>query len=311
MKVSLIGGTGFLGSYLVDELVAGGHSPVLLVRRGSEAKVEHPEQCETVVGEVGDREAIRRTLNGCDAVIYNVGILREFPNKGITYQALHFEGAKQTIDVALEQGVRRFLLTSANGAKPEGTPYQETKHRAEQYLTTTGLEWTVFRPSVMYGPPRGRKEFATELRDQIIRAPLPAPLFYDGLLPLRPGRFVMSPAYVKDVARIYVKSLAMGEAVYQTYPLCGPDPLEWRTLIQVVARASGTSKFALPAPVLALKPWVFFLERFEFFPITHDQLQMLMEGNTCDSLEVFDLFGVTPTAFNEMSLHYLQAQAGQ
>ncbi|MGC1953851.1 MAG: NAD(P)H-binding protein [Gammaproteobacteria bacterium] len=305
MKVALIGGTGFLGSYLVDELVTHGHSPVLLVRPGSEAKLDHPEQCVTLAGEVGDREAIRRTLNGCDAAIYNAGILREFPSKGITFQGVHFEGAKHTMDLALELGVRRFLLTSANGVKPNGTAYQKTKHLAEQYLKTTGLSWTIFRPSAMYGPSRGRKEFVTELRDQIIRSALPAPLFYEGLLPLRPGSFVISPIHVKDVATIYVKSLAMDEAVHQTYPLCGPDPIEWRTLIEMIARASGTRKLALPAPVLALKPWLFLLEQFEFFPITRDQLQMLMEGNTCDSWEVFDLFGIAPSAFNEASLQYL------
>ncbi len=307
MKVALIGGTGFLGSYLVDELVAQGHSPVLLVRPGSEANINHPEQCATVFGEVADREAIRRTVNGCDAAIYNVGILREFPSKGITFQGSHVQGAKHTIDLALELGVRRFLLTSANGVKPDGTPYQQTKHLAEQYLKTTGLEWTVFRPSVMYGPPRGRKEFVTELRDQLIRSPLPAPLLYDGLLPLRAGSFLLAPIHVKDVSTVYVRSLAMDEVVHQTYPLCGPDPVEWRTLIQMIARASGTYKLALPAPVLALKPWAFLLERFEFFPITRDQLQMLMEGNSCDSSEAFALFGVTPIAFNEASLHYLQA----
>ncbi|MGF1615128.1 MAG: SDR family oxidoreductase [Gammaproteobacteria bacterium] len=307
MKVALIGGTGFLGAYIVDELISQGHLPVLLVRPGSEPKIDYPQQCVTVVGEVADADAIRRTLDGCEAAIYNVGILREFRGKGITFQALHLEGAQRVMDIALELGVRRFLLTSANGAKPDGTAYQKTKHLAEQYLRTIELDWTVFRPSVIYGPPRGRKEFVTELRDKIIRSPLPAPLFYEGLLPLRPGSFVISPIHAKDVAMIYAKSLTMPQAIHQTYPLCGPDPLEWRTLIQTVARASGTHKLALPAPALALKPLVFLFEQFEFFPITQDHLQMLMEGNTCDSWEVFELFGIEPISFNEASLYYLQA----
>jgi NADH dehydrogenase len=158
----------------------------------------------------------------------------------------------------------------------------------------------------MYGPPRGRKEFVTELRDQVIRSPLPAPLFYDGLLPLRAGSFVISPIHVKDVAAIYVKALGMDEAIHQIYPLCGPDPVEWRTLIQMIADASGIQKLALPAPVLALKPWLFLLEQFEFFPVTRDQLQMLLEGNTCDSWEAFETFALTPVAFNKASLQYLQ-----
>jgi len=60
--------------------------------------------------------------------------------------------------------------------------------------------------------------------------------------------------------------------------------------------------------VLALKPWLFLLDRFEFIPITRDHLQMMMEGNTCDSSQAFELFGLAPTPFNEQSLRYLRAQ---
>lgn len=307
MKVAIIGGTGFLGSYIVDELVAHGHQPALLVRPGSESKVEQAQHCAIVPGDVADRDALCSTLEGCAAAIYNVGILRESRSAGITYQALHLEGAQRTIDVAVELGVRRFLLTSANGVKPDGTEYQKTKYLAEQYLRTTALDWTVFRPSVIYGVPRGRKEFTTELRDQIIRSPLPAPLFYDGLLPLRAGTFALSPIHVKDVAVIYQKALAMAETVHQTYPLCGPQPVEWRTLIQIIARASGTHKLALPAPTLAIKPWALLFDQFDFFPITREQLRMLMEGNTCDSRATFERFGITPIPFTVENLFYLQS----
>jgi nucleoside-diphosphate-sugar epimerase len=77
----------------------------------------------------------------------------------------------------------------ANGVKADGTGYQRTKYMAEQYLKTTSLQWTVFRPSVLFGDPRDRMEFATQLHRDIVRSPLPAPLFYDGLVPVKAGMF--------------------------------------------------------------------------------------------------------------------------
>ncbi|MDH3469457.1 MAG: NAD(P)H-binding protein [Gammaproteobacteria bacterium] len=307
MRVALFGGTGFVGSYLVEQLLKREHMPVLLVRPGSEAKCLAAEQCAMVPGTVASEDAVSKTLDGCDAAIYNIGILREFPARGITFQALQFEGAKRTIELAAGGGVKRFLLMSANGVKADGTPYQQTKYMAEQFLAATDLEWTIFRPSVIFGDPRGKSEFATELRDQLIKSPLPAPLFYDGLVPFDAGRFALSPVHVRDVTTVMANALNVAESVGQHYPLCGPQTLEWREIIRLLGKVMGRSKLTLPAPTLLLRPLASLLERFEFFPVTGDQLTMLMEGNTCDSTEVFKLFDIQPTGFDEKALAYLHS----
>jgi NADH dehydrogenase len=307
MKVAIVGGTGFVGSYVVDELVNQGHHPVLLVRPGSESWVSQRKFCTLVSGDVQDPEAVRKTLEGCDATIYLIGILREDPGKGITFEQLQYWGAKRTIDLSIEAGVSRFLLMSANGVKPEGTPYQSTKYQAEEHLMDTGLNWTIFRPSVIFGPPRGRMEFCTQLYEQIIKPPFPAPLFYDGLLPFDAGTFRLAPIHVKDVATCFVKSLAMSETYQKTYGLCGPDALEWRVILRLLSDVVGKAKVAVPVPALGVKMAAFVLEGLPFFPITRDQISMLMEGNTCDSSEVFALFDITPTRFDEESLAYLRS----
>jgi uncharacterized protein YbjT (DUF2867 family) len=208
MKVTVFGGTGFVGSYLVDALVERGHTPRLLVRAGSEGKVRHRAQCEIVTGDIGDAKSVAEALAGADAAIYNIGLLREFPARGITWEAMHYEGAARAIDAATDAGgVKRFVLMSANGAKPEGTGYQVTKYRAEQYLSRSGLDWTVFRPSVVFGDPRGREEFCSMLRDQMLAPPVPAPLFHEGIWPAGAGRFCMSPVAIQDVAQAFVRSL--------------------------------------------------------------------------------------------------------
>jgi NADH dehydrogenase len=306
MKVTIFGGSGYVGSYLIDELLEKGHHPVLLIRPESRHKVNHRQHCTLVDGDIADAEAVRAAVSGADAVIYNIGILREFPAKGITYQALHFEGASRAMDAAEDAGVRRFLLMSANGVKADGTGYQRTKYMAEQYLKTTALQWTVFRPSVLFGDPRGRMEFATQLYRDIVRSPLPAPLFYDGLLPVKAGMFRMSPVHVKDVATVFVKALDMPETAGQIYELCGPEALSWKDILQMIAVAAGTTKRAFPAPAMLLKVLAAALDQYAFFPITRDQLTMLMQGNTCGGQDTFQTFGLEPAPFNTTGLAYLQ-----
>jgi len=308
MKVAILGGTGFLGSYLVDALIAHGHQPSLLVRPGSQGKIHRVEVCVWIPGEIHEEGALRQVFSECQAVIYNIGILREFPRRNITFESLQYAGACRAMDVAADVGVARFLLTSANGVKPDGTPYQRTKYRAEEYLHCRGLAGTVFRPSVIFGDPRGRMEFATQLHDEIIRAPLPAPLFHKGLIPSNAGTFRMAPIHVKDVAEIYVKALEDPNAIGKTYPLCGPDALEWRAIIKIIGRATGRNKWTYPVPVFPVNVAAAMLEGFSDFPVTRDQITMLLEGNIGDSSDIFDAYGIEPVPFNEESLSYLRAR---
>jgi NADH dehydrogenase len=306
MKVAVIGGTGFVGGYLTAELLKQGHVPVLLVRPGSELEVEQPDACTLVPGDVQDTEALRITLTGCDAVIYLIGILREYPNQGITFEELHYQGAVRTMNQAAVLGVGRFLLMSANGVKALGTPYQTTKYRAEAHLRTTDLDWTIFRPSLIFGDPRSKMEFCTQLKQQMIDPLMPAPLFYAGWLPVNPGAFELSPVYAGDVANAFVRSLDVPVTFRQTYGLGGPEVFTWKALIDTIARACGTWKLTVPAPVFVVRTLAALLEGYDFFPITRDQLTMLMEGNTCDSAAVFELLGITPTRFDTESLAYLK-----
>ena len=308
MRVALIGGTGFVGSYLVDQLLEQGQVPRILVRRGSEARVRDPQRCEQVSGEIGNGDAAERLIAGTDAVIYNIGILREFPDRGITFQALQFEGARRAIDLAKALDVRRFLLMSANGVKPEGTPYQRTKYEAERYLEASGLDWTIFRPSVIFGDPRGRMEFASQLNQEIVQMPIPAPLFYDGLLPFDAGRFRLSPVHVGDVAKVFVEALGRADTFGQTIALGGPEALEWREILRTIAGVTGRRLLAVPAPAWAVKVVAGLFERIPDFPITRDQITMLMEGNTCDASETFRRFQIQPQRFDAVTLRYLSGK---
>ncbi len=306
MRVALFGGTGFVGGYLTEALLEQGHEPALLVRPGSESRVRESQRCALVSGDIANATAVHTVLEGCEGAIYNIGILRERPSAGISFEALQYQGARRTIDAAAARGVKRFLLMSANGVRPDGTDYQRTKYAAEEHLRTTKLEFTIFRPSVIFGDPRGRTEFATQLRNQMISSPLPAPLFYEGWLPFDAGTFLMSPVHVRDVANAFVRALGVADTLGETFVLCGPQTLEWRAIIQTIARACGTTKLAVPVPAFSVRVLAALFEGFDFFPITREQFDMLLEGNAGDSSELFALLGIDPIPFDDEALHYLR-----
>jgi len=311
MKIGIIGGTGFVGSHLLDKFCTDGHQVRLLTRPGSEHKVplQH-DAIEGVSGDVADEGALRTLLQGCDAAVYLIGILREQPKEGVTFDALQRRGAERTMAVASELGVRRFLLMSANGVDAAATPYQTTKLAAEEALKASGLDWTIFRPSVIYGDPRGRMEFCTQLKAELIDSPLPAPLFYQGLLPTNAGGFELGPVHVEDVAAAFAAALDQPQSVGQTYELCGPQAWSWKQILQAIATAAGKKKLMLPAPAAFIAPVAGVLGRFSWFPVTRDQLTMLLSGNTCAE-DGFARLGLTPRPFDQLSLAYLATATGR
>ena len=256
-------------------------------------------------GDVASSRALEETVSGCDAVIYCVGILRAAPRKGITFEALHYEGVVRTIDAAKACGVDRFLLMSANGVRAPGTPYQETKKKAEDALLASGLRATVFQPSVIFGNPRGKMEIATQLHRDLVAPPLPAIGFFKGIRPAT-GQVLMSPVHVADVASAFLAALEDDTTIGQCFRLGGPEVLSWTTMISRIAGAVGKHKWIIPFPIGLMKFAAFFLDWLPFFPATRDQLTMLAEGNTCDPASVESLIHKPATAFDADSLSYLR-----
>lgn len=304
-RVGLFGGTGFVGSYLVDALLARGFHPVLLVRPGSENRVEQRERCSIISGDIDDDGAVGEVAAASDALIYNIGILREFPARDITFERLQDVAARRTMDAAVDAGVRRFLLMSANGVEARRTSYQRSKFSAESYLGSLDLDWTIFRPSVLFGDPRGRMEFASQLSADIIDSPLPAPLFHEGLLPIGAGGFLLSPVHVADVAAAFVAALEDPATVGRTLHLGGPETLSWREILTRLAAARGRRKIMLPAPALGVMAAAALLDRFEFFPVTRDQIRMLLDGNSAAADDLASL-GIEPRRFAGAELDYLR-----
>jgi NADH dehydrogenase len=298
MKVFLTGGTGFVGSEVLRQLVAAGHAVRCLVRKGSEGKLAVRAGVEVRHGDVTEPETLKRALAGCDAVIHLVGIIREFPGKGITFKRMHFEATRNMVEAAESQGVKRYLQMSANGTRENADSlYHKTKWQGEEAVRASSLEWTIFRPSLIFGP---NDAFVNMLADMMRKLPV-MPVIGD-------GRYRMSPVAVEDVAASFVKALSLPETVGKTFHCCGPQSYSYDELLDLIGAGLGKRHVAkLHHPVLLMKPAVALLESFPAFPLTSSQMTMLLEGNECDHKEWAAAFDLRPQEFAEGIRLYLKA----
>ena len=316
MNVALIGGTGYVGSYITDELIKNEHIPRLLVRKGSDHKVMQMDKCDIVTGDIDDDAAIVSTLEGCDAVIYLIALIREFPKKGLTNEKLQFRGSEKVANIAQKLGVKRFLLMSAIGASPDpnGSKYMQAKHLSEQAIKNTKLNWTILRPSSLFGDPRGgdRPEFCMMLDKLMFNLvpypnffPFPAPSFFTGVSPLDSGNYALSMVHVKDVASVFVKSLSDDDTIKKTIKIGGNREVSWNEIVKSIASVTGQKVIMLPVPFFVISFVSGLLDRFEWFPAGQDQLKDLVKGSVCNSQELFKKYEIEPIPFNTDSLRYL------
>lgn len=288
MKVCVTGGTGFVGSEVLRQLVAAGHQVRVLIREGSERKLVVRDRLEVCRGDAGDAASLERAVEGCAALIHLVGIIREFPARGVTFERMHVEGTCNALAAAQRQGVRRYLQMSANGTGPAATTaYHRTKWRAEEAVRGSGLDWTIFRPSLIFG--KGG-EFVTLLAELIRSLPV-VPVFGD-------GRYRMQPVAVAEVAQSFVRALELPQTVGQTYHLGGSVSYSYNEILDLTGRAIGRQRVRkLHQPLPLIRPLVRMLEGFERFPVTSDQLNMLLQGNVCDISAWRRDFGIEPLSY--------------
>jgi NADH dehydrogenase len=290
MKVFVTGGTGFVGREVVSRLLSAGHSMRCLVRKGSENKLPQHDDLEFFTGDATEVSTLNGALEGCDAVIHLIGIIREFPDKGVTFKRLHVEATHNIVNLTVRSGVRRYLHMSANGADEKGeTDYQTTKWEAEQLVRKSSLDWTIFRPSIIFG---AESEFVKMLVSVVKSLPV-VPV-------IGTGRYEMQPVAVSQVAQSFVHALEMPQAIGQTYHLAGARPYSYLELLNAVSLALGKGKVhTIRQPQFFMRPAIKVLQSFQPFPITSDQLTMLLQGNVCDPSEWASDFDLEPVDFSE------------
>jgi len=306
MRVAIFGGTGFVGSYIIDELIKKQHYISVFAKKTNPVITATKSMYIDIInGDSSNIKDIKKTILNCDIVIYSIGILREFANEGITFENTHFNIAKKCIDTSVDFGVKRFIMISANGASLSGTDYQRTKFLAEKYLKKSSIKYTIFRPSVIFGKPKHpeHKDFTTILNKTIIDFPIFAPSFFQGFKFYNAGHSKISPIFVKDVAKAIVASIENKKCENQTYTMCGKN-LTWNKIIKILAKHRHKNKIFIPIPIFIAKFIATIFSRFHFFPTSKDELTMLMQDNVCDKKDdIFKLLDMQKKYFNT-TIHF-------
>jgi uncharacterized protein YbjT (DUF2867 family) len=292
MRIFVAGGTGFVGEHLVDALHGKGHELKLLVHRRSTPAADGIDQVE---GDVARLETFEQAVIGCDAVINLVGIIREYPLRGITFERLHVQATANMLEATRRAGARRYLQMSALGTRPDAVSrYHQTKFRAEELVRSSGLEATILRPSLIFGP---KDAFINMLAGQLRLA---------SVMPvIGSGTYRLQPIHAEDVARCFALTLEMPETVGQSYELCGNNRLSYVDMLDAVACAMGRpAPFKLRVPLGLMRMIIPVMQHIPRFPITMDQLQMLIEENICDGCWE-QVFRFKPRDFRQGIQEYL------
>ncbi|MDX1381013.1 MAG: complex I NDUFA9 subunit family protein [Xanthomonadales bacterium] len=283
MNVVLLGASGFVGHHLVPRLARDGHRCTVLTRHapGCRDLAVNPGT-RVVQADVYDRKALERQLAGADAAINLVGILNERGRSGDGFERAHVELLRGLLEACDRVGVRRVLQMSALNAGEGKSHYLRTKGEAEDLLKSAeGVRWTIFQPSVIFGPGDSFfNRFATLLR-------------FSPVLPLACPNAKMQPVYVRDVVEAFARSLGDPATQGRTYPLVGPDQWRFIELVRWTAGVLGLRRWVvgLPDPVSRLQATV--MDFVPGKPFSTDNYRSLQVDNV-SGRNGLDAFGIQP-----------------
>lgn len=302
MRLFLTGGSGFVGSAVINELLRRGHTVNALV--SSRPIPDHDGKVQSFPGGMFDATALDRAIEGCDAAIHLVGIIRERKRKGITFERMHFEGTHAVVDAVSRSAVRRYLHMSALGVRANAvSEYHTTKWKAEEYVRASPLDWTILRPSLIHGPGGEFLQMEVAWARKKAMPYLFMPYFGAGVFGLAHASKTQ-PIYVADVARAFADALEKPQTVKQTYEIAGPEAMDWPTMHKRFARIlTGHSRVTAPLPIWYAKLLTRVLPG-GLLPFNRAQVQMAAEENTCDLTKFASDFGWRPRGLEETVEQY-------
>ena len=289
--ILLIGGNGFVGRVLAAQLQTAGYSvliPTSHPAAGRELRMLpkiHLEDAD--IHEFDELQSLCARVKSNGAVINLVGVLHDKPAQpyGKVFQAAHVDLPKNIITAMQLHGLKRYLHMSALGADSNGpSMYQRSKGDGEAAVKASNLDWTIFRPSVIFGA-----------QDQFINLFARLTKLFPAM-PLANHQAQFQPVSVDDVASAFVKSLTMPKTIHHSYDLVGPKVYTMKEIVEFAARKSKTSCVIIPVPA-----FVGYLQAlaFEFLPgptlMSRDNIASMSLPNTLalngkDALtEVFQL----------------------
>jgi NADH dehydrogenase len=263
---TVVGGSGFIGRYVVKRLVAAGHVVRVAVRDPEQAQFLKPMgrvgQVVPLFADIGDDATIDRAVDGAGLVVNLVGILAE--RRRGDFARVQAEGAGRVARIAAKSGVRRLVQMSAIGASEAGpSRYAMTTAAGEDAVRATFSAATILRPSIVFGP---EDQFFNRFGAMAAKLPV---------MPVIAGDTRFQPVYVGDVADAVMQALLRTDAEGAAYELGGPRIMSFREILGWILAQTGRHKFLLPVPSAAAR----LLASLPFSGITSDQLLSLSRDN--------------------------------
>lgn len=290
MNFLILGGSGFVGRAICSKLVAAGHSITVPTRKRDHARALFPLPSVTVVeADVHDPSALTQLAHGKDVVINLVGILNG------DFERAHVALTQNALAACKAAGVPRYLHMSALGASVDGpSEYQKTKAKAEAAVRASGLDFTVFAPSVIFGL---GDAFLTKFAKMVSLLPPLMPM----VLPGASARF--QPVWVDDVARAFVAATGDKATVGQRYELVGPKVYTLRELVAYVMTLAHDKHMIIGLPGFATSLLAAILQYVPTQPLTPDNVKSMSVANVSDA--PFPAFAGTRSALEDVVPGYL------
>jgi uncharacterized protein YbjT (DUF2867 family) len=301
-NILILGGTGFVGRHLCEQLQRAGHTMTVPTRQlKTAARVQHLPGVTVQVTDINQPDNLARLVAGHDAVINLVAILH---GNAKAFRQVHVALVESLIAACEAAGVKRVVHMSALGANAESNSlYQQTKAQAEALLDASALDVTILRPSVIFGADdRFLNLFARMQRV------LP-------VVPLAGADCRFQPVWVEDVARAIVRALGMPGTVGQTIEIAGPQVYTLRQLVQTAGNAIGCPRTVIGLPVGLAYFQALFMELLPGVPLlSTDNISAMETDNVASPADqgahTLASLGLTPSALEEVVPTYLHATAG-
>ncbi|HEU0297767.1 MAG TPA: NAD(P)H-binding protein [Anaerolineales bacterium] len=279
MKIFVTGATGFTGSRVVPLLLKSGYEVRCLYRETSDRSVllrDQPE-IEWVSGDVSDARSLSAAMQGTDALV-NIA-------------SLGFGHVESIVSAAQNAGIRRAIFISTTAIFTQLNAKSKTvRVAAELAIETSGLKYTILRPTMIYGSPRDRNMW------QLIRfmrySPI-APVFGD-------GKYLQQPIHVDDVAVAILGCLKSDKTIGKSYNIAGKYPLTYNEVVDTIARQLNKQVWKIHIPAHPVVSMLGLFERLHIpFPIKAEQVLRLNESKDFSYAEAQRDFGFSPLSFEE------------
>ena len=293
-RILVLGGTGFVGRHLCRELARLQYR-VTVPTRSKAQTVQSLRYLDVVQADVHDEPALARLIPGHDAVVNLVAILH---GNSFEFERTHVELVKKIARACVESGVLRLVHVSALGAaKDAPSMYQRSKAAGEAVLQGSQLDWTVLRPSVIFG--EGDKFLTLFAR---LQEALP-------IMPLAGANTLFQPVWVGDVVNAIVQCLQRDDTARRTYELCGPERLTLRQLVKLAGSLSGHPRPVVGLPAALARLQAFLMELAPGQPLmSRDNLDSMRLDNVASGqLPGLRALGIQASALEPIAAQYLRS----